>query len=265
MNQWSAVSGVTRYEFAMQLRRPSLWVGLGLSSVLLMATFGSFTTLSPGVTTISHGETLVLWTTTCSFLVTAGAGLLLADRTPRDRKTKMLELLRTSPAPTLARILGKYTGAVLATLVPIALIYAVGVGRLIALWGDGSLLPMALATFAAILVPAVLFVGAFSIACPTVLWTPLYQFLFVGYWLWTSLNPGSGQPIPTLSGTLLSPGLSYVVTGFFHFSAYDPIDKGFYPASSIALGIANIAVLLGSAILALVVAWLFQRWRANAE
>ena len=260
MTQWSALSGATRYEFAMQLRRPSLWVGLGLSSVLLMATFGSFTTLSPDRSGgISHGETLVLWTITCSFLVTAGAGLLLADRTPRDRKMKTLELLRTSPAATLARILGKYTGAVSATLVPIALIYAIGVGRLIALWGDGGLLPMALATFAAILVPAVLFVGAFSIACPTVLWTPLYQFLFVGYWLWTSLNPG--QAIPTLSGTLLSPGLNYVVTGFFHFSAYDPIDKGFYPESSVALGVANIAALLACGALALLAAWRVQTRR----
>jgi len=262
MNQWSALSGVTRYEFIMQWRRPSLWIGLGIIAVLFMAAFGSFTRPSAGIA-ISHGEMLVLWTIACNFLLTVGAGLLIADRTPRDGKTKVLELLRTSPVATSARIGGKYVGAVTATLVPIALIYAIGVGRLIAVWGDGSILPMAAATFAAIVVPANLFVAAFSIACPTVLWTPLYQFLFVGYWLWSSLNPG--EAIPTLSGTLLSPALNFVVTGFFHFGAYDPIDKGFYPDSSVALGIANVAVLLACGTVALLVAWRVQVWRARHQ
>ena len=64
------------------------------------------------------------------------------------------------------------------------------------------LAPFALAAFIALVVPAILFVGAFAIACTTILWTPLFQFLFVGYMLWTSLNV---TDIPTLSGTLLSP------------------------------------------------------------
>ena len=179
----------------------------------------------------------------------------------RRRKTRVSELLRTSPASALTRIAGKYVGSVAATLVPIFLIYAIGAGILVARWSDPSLIPLALATFAALNVPAVLFVGAFSIACTTVLWTPLYQFLFVGYWLWTSLNPG--EAIPTLSGTLLSPAGNYVVTGFFHFGSYLPIDKGFYPDSSVALGVANIAVLLGCAGLALFAAWRLQAWQTR--
>jgi ABC-2 type transport system permease protein len=102
-------------------------------------------------------------------------------------------------------------------------------------------------------VPPIFFVGAFSIACTTLLWAPLYQFLFVGYWLWTNLNPG--EAIPTLNATLLSPAENYVITGFFHFSAFIPIDKGFYPTSSVWLGTANIATLLACGAIALFAAW----------
>jgi ABC-type transport system involved in multi-copper enzyme maturation permease subunit len=259
MNQLSALAGVIRYEFAMQLRRPALWVGLSLISALLFFAFGSMTSPDRGVPA-THLDILILWTNACNFLLTVGAGLLLADRTPRDRKTRVSELLRTSPASALTRITGKYVGSIAATLVPIFLIYAVGAGILVARWGNPGMIPLALATFAALNVPAVLFVGAFSVACTTVLWTPLYQFLFVGYWLWTSLNPG--EAIPTLSGTLLSPAGNYVVTGFFHFGSYLPVDRGFYPHSSVGLGVANIAVLLGAGALALVAAWRLQGSRA---
>jgi ABC-2 type transport system permease protein len=262
LSQVSALGGAIRYEFVMQLRRPALWIGFSLISTLLFFAFGSMTSPGRGVAA-SHREILVLWTIACTFLLTLGAGLLLADRTPRDRKTRVGEILRTSPASPLARLGGKYLGGVAATLIPIFLIYAIGVGVLIAQWIDFSLLPVALATFVTISVPAVLFVGAFSIACTNVLWTPLYQFLFVGYWLWTNLNPG--EAIPTLSGTLLSPAGNYVVTGFFHFGAYVPIDKGFYPDSSIGLGVANIAVLLGCATIALLAAWGWQCWQASYE
>ena len=39
--------------------------------------------------------------------------------------------------------------------------------------------------------PGLLFVAAFSVSCPVILWVPLYQFLFVGYWFWG--RPGPDQ------------------------------------------------------------------------
>ena len=260
MRQLRVFNGALHYEFAMQVRRPAVWIGLGLIAALLFYAFNSMTTPGGGVSP-THLDTLILWTNSCNFLLTAGAGLLLADRMPRDRKTQVKELLVASPASPLATLMGKYLGSVAATLVPMFVIFAIGVGILTARWGgsDFAIVPLALAAFAALVVPAALFVGAFSIACTSLLWTPLYQFLFVGYWLWTNLNPA--EAIPTLSGTLVSPAGNYVVTGFFHFSAYIPIDKGFYPTSSVGMGIANIAALLVCGSLALCGAWTLQRWQ----
>lgn len=254
-----ALAGAFRYEFLMQLRRRAVWIGFAiLGALLLTVILGSFIASvghSPGAGLPGYTRTdaLLQWTVGCQFILTVGAGLLLADRTTRDRRAKTIELLWTVPAPVWTRLLGKYLGAVLATLVPILAIYVLGVTRMVLTWGDISILPLALVAFVAMVVPPVCFVGAFSIACTTLLWTPLYQFLFVGYWLWTSLNPG--EAIPTLSGTLLSPAENYVITGFFHYTAFIPVDKGFYPASSVWLGIANIATLLACGAIALFAAW----------
>jgi hypothetical protein len=262
MRQWSTFAGCVRYEFLMQVRRRAMWIGVGLIAILLIFAFNNLTTPCCGLVP-THTDRIILWTGICNFLLTASAGLLLADRTPRDHKTRAEELLRTSPAANGTRMAGKYLGSVAATLMPIFLLYAVGIAVWLGAWKDVSILPVALAAFVTIDVPAVLFVGAFSIACTNVLWTPLYMFLFAGYWLWTSLNPG--QAIPTLGGTLLSPELGYVETGFFHFSAFIPVDKGFYPDSSVGLGIANIGVLLGCGALALLAAWGWQRWQAQRQ
>jgi hypothetical protein len=263
------LAGAFRYEFLMQVRRKALWFGFAVfSAVLLIIVLGPLVSQvghSPGADgpKYTRSDVLVEWTLGCQFILIVGAGLLLADRTPRDRHTRAIELLWTTPAPIWTRLLGKFSGAVCATLLPIFIIYAAGVGRLALAWQDISMLPLALATFAALVLPPLLFVGAFSVACTTLLWAPLYQFLFVGYWLWTNLNPG--EAIPTLSGTLLSPAENYLVTGFFHFAAFIPYDKGFYPASSVGLGLANMAALCACAALALLGAWRVLLWQASAR
>jgi ABC-type transport system involved in multi-copper enzyme maturation permease subunit len=263
------VSGVIRYEFVMQIRRRALWISFALLGSLFIAVgLGSMLNqvgkpVGVGGLVYSRHDVLLLWTEFCQLVSMIGAGLLLADRTPRDRKIKVIEVLRTAPAHTSARLIGKYIGGVLATLVLIALMYAIGIGIAAARWQDLSFLPLALAMFAALVLPPIFFVGAFSIACTTVLWTPLYQFLFVGFCAWSNSNPG--EAIPTISGTLLAPAENYVVTGFFHYGAYIPIDKGFYPSSSVWLGIAIIAVLIGCGALALIGGWLVQRYQDNAQ
>jgi ABC-2 type transport system permease protein len=262
-----ALAGTIRYEFLMQLRRKALWVVFLLIGAFL--TYGlngsTLSLLGPqhgpyGTVVFTQRDVVLFWTEGCWLILVLGAGLLLADRIPRDRRTRVNELLLTAPAPTAVRIAGKYLGAAGATLVPIFLIYAIGIARMVLLWHNPGLVVFALVSFAALIVPPTLFVGAFSIACTTVLWAPLYQFLFVGYWFWTTLNPAG--PIPTLSGTLLAPVETYVYGGLFHFTAWN---DGFLHIVPAWLGIANIAALLGAGALALVAGWVFQSWRANYE
>jgi hypothetical protein len=255
-----ALGGVIRYEFLMQLRRRALWIGfLLLSAVLLVAYFsGSVPYLQQ--LGAPHRDLIVAWAFLANTFFTLGAGLFLADRFPRDRRVRVQELLAAGPARPGARLLGKYLGAATATLVPAAMFFLSGAIALMIRIGDFTLAPFALAAFIVLVVPAVLFVGAFAIACTTILWTPLFQFLFVGYMLWTNLNV---TDIPTLSGTLLSPSLNYVVMGILGYRTFETIDARIYPSSSVAQGLANIAALLACAAAALLAAWALESWRAR--
>jgi len=248
------LGGAIRYEFWMQARRYALWIGFALLCLLFLRPIhGLLYTTSSYIT--SARDSVLLWASFLKDFFPLGAGLLLADRFTRDRTTRVDELLDTTPSATLARLVGKYLGAVLATLTPIFLIYALGVALIIVRWGDFSVIPLALGAFAATMVVAVLFVGAFAIACTTVMWPILFQFLFVGYWFWGNfLNPRDG--IPTLNDTLLTSDGRYILTGFFPDMAVFGQSVSFGQAS------ASLALLLASAALALVVAWLWLRWRA---
>jgi hypothetical protein len=259
MSSPNALGGAFKYEFLMQARRRSVWIGFGVISILLALYLSSL--LKPyqdgaRLVTYSPHDALLFWVQGCVFLLTPIAGLLLADRTPRDQSTRARDLLVALPASTWSRLLGKYVGSVAATCLPIISIYAIGVGILVIHWGDARILPMALAAGGLLLVPPLLFVGAFSVACTTILWMPLYQFLFIGYWLWVSLNPT--QAIPTLDGTLLSPQENDVYTAIFRFFGSN---DGFYSSATILQALANIVVLLACGALALFAAGHLLRWR----
>jgi ABC-2 type transport system permease protein len=263
MSQLSTLAAATRYELAMQARRKALWVGFALAGILLVVGFNSAVRLVGPHTyagnrlVFAHRDALFFWTQTTAFLLMIAGGILLADRTPRDRRTHAAELLDTSPAPLWARFAGKYLGSAAATLLPVAVLFAVGIALMVLRWGDVSILPLAAAAFAALIIPPLLFVGAYSLACTTLMWQPLYMFLFVGYCLWNALNPSG--PIPTLSGTYLSPNETYVYPGFFGFTGWN---DGFLHPSVVLQGVANIAVLLAAAAVTLVAGWAVLRWQA---
>lgn len=208
----SALWGALRYEFMMQLRRKALWITFLVFSLALLNLTGSpWTRWSEG---LSVPHLVANWSLAVQFFHPIAFGVLLADRLPRDRRTKVQELLDTLPASLGSRFLGKYLGATLATLVPLILIYAAGIIYIAASRSDLSALPLALAAFATINLPGLLFVAAFSVSSTAVLWVPLYQFLFVGYWFWGNLIP-VGFDMPTLSRTILTPFGEYMANGFF--------------------------------------------------
>ena len=265
MKQLVAFSGAMRYEFLMQARRISTWVACVLLAALNVAIVNS-NVVPRDVNLPAHVTryNLVLnLTGSFAYLLALGAGLLLAGRYRRDLTLKVDEMLQTTPASSATRLFGKYLGSVLATLIPLAASYLVGVAVLAVRWHDLSFLPLTLASFALRVVPPVLFVAAFSIACTTVLWPPLYQFLFVGYMLWITLDPAG--PIPTLDGTVLSPLERLVDTGIFHFAPFRTGDLSYYPSATVWLGIANIAALIGAGLLALAGAWRIDTWRLGRQ
>lgn len=256
---WAAFWGATRYEFVMQLRRRPVWVALLVVAVLFFSLerrFWQVDRQSP------LPEVVGKWALWVNFLLPIPVGMLLADRLPRDRRVQVDEMLATLPAPLRSRLWGKYLGSTVATTLPLFLVYCVGVGHIVVARGDWRALPLGIAAFVAINLPGLLFVGAFSVACPAVLWVPLYQFLFAGYWFWGNfITP---QSLPTLSGTWIVPLGRNASEGFFRTGFPSGPDSRYdsrYVLKSATDGIGSIVTLLVMAAIAVIAVEWYLRWQ----
>ena len=242
------MAGAIRYEFLMQIRRPALWIVVAVFCLIFTTLTTSPWAMFQDLTT---PQNVARWALSVQFLHPIAVGVLLADRVPRDGRTRAAELLEALPASSAGRFVGKYVGATLATVVPVALVYAAGLCYVLLDSGDLTALPLGVAAFLTINLPGLLFVAAFSVACSVVLWVPLYQFLFVGYWFWGNLV---APPffVPTLSGTILMPVGQFAADGLFN------AQTAVFRATPLE-GVASISLLLGLAALALVCG--YSLWR----
>ncbi len=257
MNQLPVFFGALNYEFRMQARRPALWITMVLLAVLITGAGGAFRELlTYQISSIPLVEMVVRWTVRMNFIFPVGVGVLLADRLPRDRRTKVEELFWSTPGALSARLMGKYFGSMLAALIPVMVFYVIGTGCILYHTQDLMTLPLALAAFAAIVLPGMLFISAFSIACPAILWVPLYQFLYTGYWFWGNmLGPRVG--IPTLSETILTPAGGYMAAGFFEVPAFQIFD---FRVTALQ-GMESLSLLLSITVLVMVVLWRLLKWQ----
>jgi hypothetical protein len=81
-------------------------------------------------------------------------------------------------------VLGKYLGVTLSEITCI-LLMVVFTGISFFLIGfPVQIIPMGLLVSLAVNIPAVLFVNAFSVMCPSFMPVRIYQILFNGYWYW---------------------------------------------------------------------------------
>ena len=255
MNQGSSFLGALRYEFRMQLHRRALWI----TFIALGLFFAQFHQPWHRTITSPASSAIIYWTGIVQSFLALAAGLFLADRLPRDRRTRVDELLNTLPCSMGTRIFSKYLGSTIATLIPMFTIYSFGVTYILVRWHTIGELPLALVTFAAIVLPGVMFVGAFSIACTAILWVPFYQVLFVGYWFWGNLLPDVG--IPTLSTTILTPVGGYMCTGFFNPHGQEGVCSPGIQGATVLLGTESILLLLGTAMLVIIVVIGYLKWQ----
>ncbi len=267
----SVLGGALRYEFRMQVRRRSIWVIIGFLGIFVaLLWYGNASDYLTGYYTTANEvgsrhwvppstTTAVLyWATLAAMFLPVGIGLVLADRLVRDRQTRVDEIFQTTPGGLGARLAGKYLGTTLATLVPVAVLYAAGVAYMYAQRPEGHALAVAALAFPLLLAPAAFFVAGFSLACPLAIKVPIYQFLFIGYWFWGNLL-GPRVGIPTLSNTLLDAAGTWADTAFFHFQPGAPLD------ASPVLAAVNIALLLALGLVALLGADRYLRWRQAAQ
>ena len=146
VKQVNVFFGVMKYEFLMQIRRRAVWV----TFIVMGLFFTTFRAVWERPLTVPAQDAVIYWLGGVHGLMAVAVGVLLADRLPRDRRNKVGELLGTLPGALSARLVGKYLGSTLATIVPMFTVYAVGVGYILYRWHDVSALPIALAAFAAL-------------------------------------------------------------------------------------------------------------------
>jgi ABC-type transport system involved in multi-copper enzyme maturation permease subunit len=244
----NALTAAARYELRMQLRKPAIWI----ATVLPFAVFALFAALgsdSTGLSQYRYETSPKVWMVEAlgwfTPLLPMVFGIVLADRLVRDRKLGVAPLLDVTPAGRGARLAGKYLGACAATAVPVALIY-LGVALAFAVWrARPAALLWGLATFAAIVVPLLLLVGAMSFVGPLLMPTPLFRVLVVGVWFWAGSAEVDSQ-LPSLAGTVLSLTMDYPLKVFF---GSDNASAG--PAAGAALNVLRPPPTIGTALLSL--------------
>lgn len=253
-------AGAFTYEFRMQIRRPILWIIQFLTVLLVAGLFSRSPGLLDSVMHIQNTpllQSVVIWTNFINYVLPIAAGILIADRLPRDQRTKTQELLTSTPGSLTERLFGKYLGCTFATWLPICVLYCLGIGVILLETGNLLALPLALETFAAIVVPCMLFVGACSIAMPAVIWVPLYQFLFLGYWFWGNLY--GPKSIPTISSTLLTPAGGYMSQGFFGLTLFHADHATAFQ------GVESLLLLLSLSLLIMLVLSSYLSWRQTQQ
>ena len=262
------LAGAARYEFGMQIRRRSVWFVLGLLSALIVPLWLLFSNCDLHGCYQHQGENgpliwappmpssaVLQWTQFVAALLPVGVGLVLADRLARDRSLHVQEVLNTAQGSLGARLFGKFLGSTLATLAPVTLFYFVVILYVLTQAPALGVIPLAIAAFAAIVVPAVVFVAGFSIAIPVAIKVPVYQFLFIGYWFAANLmSPKIG--LPSLTYTWLNATGAWAQEGLFNFRSLLPL-----PHATVAGAYASIAVLIGLGAAAICGAWGYMRWR----
>src|SRR5215472_8246261 len=257
INQTAVMMGAFRYEFMMQIRRRSLWITFFLIACLLIilttrvANPRAGDTFTKFLAQLSLTYNVAYWIYTFNRLFPLGVGCLLADRLVRDFRTKSDELFMTTPGTVSSRLLGKYVGTLLATLIPL---FIADITYPILTTGNLLAIPIALEVFATMVLPGMLFITAFALACPVFLWVPLFQFCFIGYWFWgNELSTRNG--IPTLSNTVLTPIGSYMAAGFYGIGEFTNV------SATPMQGVESILVLVGIAVLVMIALWWFLKYR----
>ena len=256
MSQRAILWGVIRYEFKMQARRRSLWIVFaGIALIMAGILPGNLVGSGLQFSRMTLLQQVASITVDIDWLPLIGIGIFLADRFPRERNNRVDELFESMPGTLNTRLAGKYLGCLLGTLLPAFLAYCLDISLLAFFKHSLLVLPLSLVTYTAIVIPGVCFVTAFTLACTALMWVPLYQFLFIGYWFWGNmLGPRIG--LPTLSTTILTPSGSFIGAGFF-----DSASVAWVREVPPLEGLASLLILLLIPLFVMILFYRYLRWQ----
>jgi hypothetical protein len=241
--------GFVYYEYKMSIQRASLWIVILLFTVfyIFMGIEGvdemDIAGLAASREALFSQAGMIVFSFNLFFPV--AAGIAAADRTVRDRSLGVRELIRSTGMSNPAYVIGKYLGVTL-SLLTLAIIATLVSSLFYVFFYHWPFVYILYALWAVLLIvgPALFFVTAFSLVCPLIMPTRLYQILFTGYWFWG--NYLSPNVMFTVSDTLLNASGRFALVGVFGMKMAS--DWPAQPISQVGL---NISVLLICAALAL--------------
>ena len=257
--------GIFRYEYLMQIRRPGLWISLfvtvGVFLFLALRTLPSLDLLFPGYTTNEVWKLPTILIEAFNLFTPIAAGILSADRFTRDRLLGTSELINCALLSRLPLVLGKYAGSLLAIFTPPFVLLVGALAYLAAYFHQPALLLTAPVVLLAVVLPAWLFVVAWSLIFPLVMPLRLYQVLFAGFWMWAVAVPP--DRLPTINQSILSVNGQYARYLFF----LDQAGSFFYmrPPPTIGWTIINMALIVGLSVAAVALIPLVLRRQEAAQ
>lgn len=251
--------GVLRYEYLMQIRRWGLWISsfvlVGLIYFFLLGGLlqkyqlpGS--SQQPWLAAIDLAAPL-------NIFAPVAAGILVADRFPRDFRLGINELLKASLPSARPLVIGKYLGSLLAVLTPPILLMLALLVYLALRLQMGALVWMVPLVVLGTVLPAWLFFVAWSLVFPLALPLRLYQVLFAGFWLWATAVPP--QRLPTINQTIIGLQGDYADHAFFKDTG--SMYANFHPPATPGWALVNLGIVLGLTLVALALLPLVLRWR----
>src|SRR5262249_32291411 len=110
--------GVLRYEYLMQIRRYGLWISMIVISGIFSWFFANQIQRVPTEILNDSWRFARNLTLPLNFLAPVAAGILVADRYPRDRQLGIGDTLRSVLQSEWPLVIGRCTGSLLAALTP---------------------------------------------------------------------------------------------------------------------------------------------------
>ncbi|HWE91962.1 MAG TPA: hypothetical protein VG317_21040 [Pseudonocardiaceae bacterium] len=262
---WCAVRGSVRYEARMAARDRVLWLSLlPLTGLAVLLALSSPAVAGQADAAGRIGTTVVVVNT----FAVVGLGVALAGRLTQHSRPGLTEVLDTTPGGRTARLAGVLAGALAVALAPIAVVVVLlGVAASVQ---ASSVAPLAHAVLGVVtvLAPAALAITTFAGLAGLLLPVALARVLVVAVWFWaTQLSP-SIVPVPTPTGTVLSPLGGYQAVAWLGARgvwANRQRTGALSPPPDSGSALLNLVLVLALAAVFFLAARLVMAWRADGH
>jgi ABC-2 type transport system permease protein len=262
---WCAVQGSVRYEARMAARGRVLWLSmLPLTALAVLLALSSPAVAGQADPAGRIGTTVLVVNT----FAMAGLGVALAGRLSQHSRPGLTEILDTTPGGRTSRLAGVLAGALAVVLVPVSVAVLL-IGAVVSAQA-GAVAPLAHAALGVVtvLVPAALVIATFAGLLGLLVPVVLARVLVVALWFWaTQLSP-SFVPVPTPTGTVLSPLGGYpavVWLGARRIWANRQRDGVLSPLPDGSSAVLNVVLMLALAAVFFFAARLVMTWRASGH